>query len=189
MLKFRTLTDAFLRRGHRVAAAKMPLALLFKSFQLLLMVMISATAASAQFDRAKDEPLRDVRKYYEEVLRYAEQGNRDSAKASLYSLLEDDKALDTLIEFTKDVPGQLNDGGLREIADKAKVFLETAIIFRNVGGNLREKINRVGENYSSELSTFKDKHDDFERRFAEFNEALLRATGAIKKACPGCWNN
>ena len=159
--------------------------MLLKSFQALLLVAACAAPASAQFDRAKDS-LRDVKSNYEQAVRSAESNDRDGATRSLAEVT---KALGAMIDASRDVPSQLNDGELSALGTKAKYFLEAAILFRNVTATLSEKVGRVGESYSSELSTFKDKYGEFDRTYNDFNGSILRAAGALRRACPGCLNN
>lgn len=158
--------------------------MLSKSFQLLLLVVISATAVSAQIDRARADPYADFTRYFNDTVKYAEQQNRDGA---LQSSDEMAKALNAMFDFSKDVPGRLNDGNLRELGSQAQEFLDAIQNFRNKGSNLQDKLKKTGESYSSEVSDLKSSYETLKDKFNVIWGNLQLAGKALKAArMQGC---
>jgi hypothetical protein len=160
-----------------------------------LLVFLLGVAASAQFDRVKADPLKDIRTNVEATVRALEASTPDRDKAT-EALLQVAKALTFSKEVTRDVPGWLNEGGLSNEASRVKEFVDVMQSLQDRAAYLQDKAKRVGEGFSSELSSFKSAFSEFERKYADANEAMLRAAGrinkemaAMKRACPGCLNN
>lgn len=160
-----------------------------------ILVFLLGTAASAQFDRVKAEPLRDIRSNVEATVSALEASTPDRDRAT-QTLLQVAKSLAFSTEATKDVPGWLNEGGLSNEATKVREFFDAIRSLQERAAYLHDKVKRVGESFSSELSSFKSAFSDFERKYGEANEAMLRAAGrinkemaAMKRACPACLTN
>jgi len=158
--------------------------MLSKSFQLLLLVALAATAATAQIDRARADPYADFTRYFNDTVKYAEQKDRDNAlKAS------DDmaRALNAMFDFSKDAPSNLKDGNLRDLGDQAQAFLDAIQAFRNDGSRLQDKLKRTQEDFSSELSSLKGSYDKVKEKFNTIWGNLQLAGKALKAACmQGC---
>lgn len=158
--------------------------MLSKSFQLLLLVALTATAASAQIDRARADPYADFTRYFNDMVKYAEQKDRDAALRSSDDMA---RALNAMFDFSKDAPGRLNDGNLRDLGSQAQAFLDSISDFRNRGSYLQDKLKRTGEDYSSELSNIKSSYENLKEKFNVIWGNLQLAGRALKAACmQGC---
>lgn len=158
--------------------------MIVKALQLLLLVAITAITASAQIDRARADPYADFTRYFNDTVRYAESKDRDSALNASNDMA---KALNAMFDFSKDAPGQLNDGGLRELGSQAQSFLDAIQDFRNRGSSLQDKLKRTGEDYSSEVSNLKSSYDTLKDKFNVIWGNLQLAGRALKAACmQGC---
>ena len=158
--------------------------MLLKSFQLLMLVAVTATAASAQIDRARADPYSDFTRYFNDTVKYAEQKDRDGALQASDDMA---KALNAMFDFSKDAPGNLKDGNLRELGDQAQAFLDAIQDFRNDGSRLQDKLKRTQEDYSSELSSLKSSYDKLKDKFNIIWGNLQLAGKALKAACmQGC---
>jgi hypothetical protein len=159
-----------------------------------LLILLGA-GTSAQFDRMKAEPLQQIRRNVEATVKALESSTADRDGAT-EALLQVAKSITFSLEVTRDVPGWLNDGGLPNEAAKVKDLLDALGSLRDRGVSLHDKVKRVGESFSSELSSYKSAFSDVERRYADANEAMLRAAGrinkelaAMRRACPACLTN
>lgn len=149
-----------------------------------MLVVSTATVGSAQIDRARDAPYADFTRYFNDTIKYAEQQNRDGA---LQSSNEMAKALNVMFDFSKDAPGRLNDGSLRELGSQAQEFLDAIQNFRNKGSNLQDKLKRTGESYSSEVSDLKSSYETLKEKFNVIWGNLQLAGRALKSVCmQGC---
>src|SRR5262245_25647018 len=117
--------------------------------QVVLAITVLATTVFAQIDRARDAPYADFIRYHNDVVKYAEQKDRDGALKASADLR---KGLGAMFGFSQDVPKYLNDGNLRELASQAQSFLDTMKDYSGKLNSLEEKLKRTGEDYSSELS-------------------------------------
>jgi len=158
---------------------------------LLLLVVGVATSASAQIDRARDAPFGDFTSYFNTTVKYAEEKNRDAALNASNDMA---KALNAIFDFSKDAPGRLNDGNLRELGSQAQAFLDAISDFRNRGSYLQDKLKRTGEDYSSELSYLKSSYNALKEKFNVLwgnlqtkGLELSKQYAALKAACMvGC---
>ena len=154
-----------------------------KSVGAFLMVMAFGSSLIAQVDRARDEPHRDLKKYYEETVKYVEQGNRDAARQSIADLTKTARAI---LQLSEDVPSRLNDGNLRDLASKAQQFVESDKKLIERLQQLYAKVEKVGESMSSELSSMKSEYETFTNKFNELWADLQRAGAALKASCAAC---
>lgn len=159
------------------------LRLLSKWFVLLPLAALSASAVSAQIDRARAEPYSDLINYYNDTVKNAESKDRDSALKSADDMR---KALGAVFAFSQDAPNRLNDGNLRDLASQAQAFVDATKDLSGRLQNLQEKLQRTGEDYSSELSSLKSSYDNFKDKFNVIWENLQRAGKALKAACMNC---
>lgn len=158
--------------------------MLSKSFQLLLLMAISATPVSAQIDRARAEPYADYSRYFSETVKYAEQKDRDGALQASDNLR---KAFGAMFGFSQDVPSNLNAGNLRELGSQAQAFVDAMKDFSGKLQNLQDKLKKTGEDYSSELSSLKSSNDALKEKFNVIWGNLQLAGKALKAACmQGC---
>ncbi|HEX8843306.1 MAG TPA: hypothetical protein VF791_01490 [Pyrinomonadaceae bacterium] len=159
--------------------------MLRKSFQLLLLVAITATVASAQIDRARDAPFADLIRYFNDTVKYAEQKDRDSALQASNDMR---KALGAIFAFSQDAPGRLNDGNLRDLGSQAQAFVDATKDLSGRLESLQDKLKRTGEDYSSELSNLKSSYETFKDKFNVIWGNLQLAGRALKAACmSGCF--
>src|SRR5262249_51771673 len=114
------------------------------------------------FIRARAEPYSDLTKYYNDMVKYAESKDRDSALKSADDMR---KALGAVFGFSQDAPSRLTDGNLRDLAGRAQTFVDATKDLSGRLQNLQEKLKRTGEDYSSELSSLKDSYGNFKEKF------------------------
>jgi hypothetical protein len=158
--------------------------MLTKFFGVLLLLAVTALTASAQLDQARGGPYGDFTSKFNDMVRYAEQKDRDAALSASDEMA---RALNSMFDYSKDVPGRLNDGGLRELASQAQAFMDSIQEFRNRGSALQDKLKRTGEDYSSELSNIKSAMDSLKEKFNTIWGNLQLAGRALKAACSsGC---
>jgi|KBSSwiStaDraftv2_1062776.scaffolds.fasta_scaffold236823_2 hypothetical protein len=153
------------------------------SLGVLIVALGLASPLHAQIDRARDEPHRDLKKYYDETVKNVESNNRDAARQSIADLT---KAARAIQDFSKDAPGKLSDGNLRDLASKAKDFVDSNQRLIERLQQLYDKVGKVGESPSSELSSMKSEYDNFLSKFNDVWADLQRAGAALKAACAAC---
>jgi deoxyribodipyrimidine photolyase len=152
---------------------------------LLLALTSIPLSVSAQIDRARGEVYADFTRYYNEMVKYAEDEKRDEALKSSDDMA---KALQGMFDVSKDAPSRLNDAGLRDLGSQAQAFLDAIQSFRNRGSNFQDKLKRVGESYSSELSDLKSAFDKLRETFNVLWGNLQRAGQGVKAVCErGCF--
>ena len=158
--------------------------MLTKIFTLLILLAVTTLTASAQIDKARATSQNDFKTKFDEMVRYAEQKDRDAA---LRSSDEMARLLQTMFDYAKDVPGRLNDGGLRDLGSQAQAFVDSILEFRNRASALQDKLKRTGEDYSSELSNIKSALDNMRDKVNTIWLNLNLAGRGLKAACELVW--
>lgn len=150
---------------------------------LAVAILVAPSQGFAQLDKARQDPISGLRRNYEETVRYARDKNRTDAVKYLF-LFED--ALFKIRDLTRDVPSQLNNGGLPALGQKARELLIAYADLERADSQLRTKLERVNESYDSELSSFTTLYNDFLKKFNEVWEVFIRAGAAFKAVCSDC---
>ena len=148
-----------------------------------LVIVVAPCQLFAQIDRARQDPISELRRNFEETVRYARDKNRTDAIKYLFLF---ENALFKIRDLTREVPAQLNNGGLPALGQKARELLILQADLERADSQLRTKLERVNESYDSELSAFTTVYNDFLKKFNEVWEAFLRAGAAFKAVCAEC---
>jgi hypothetical protein len=143
-----------------------------------------AAPVSAQIDRARADPYSDFIRYFNETGKYADARDRDNALKASDDLR---KALGAMFGFSQDAPSRLNEGNLRDLGSQAQAFVDAMKDFSGRLQNLQDKLKRITEDYSSELSSLRSSFDNLKEKFNLIWGNLQLAGKALKAACmQGC---
>jgi hypothetical protein len=156
----------------------------WRSLHVLLLITVPASAAFAQIDRARDAPYADFIRYHNDVVKYAEGKDRTSAVTAIADLR---RAFGAVFGFSQDVPRHLSDGNLRDLSSQAQAFVDALKDYSGKLQSLEDRLKRIDESYSSELSSLNSSRDNVREKFNVIWESLQRAGKAVKASCmSGC---
>lgn len=139
--------------------------------------LIGNAPAVGQLDRARDAPYSDWKRSYEETLRYAGDNNRDKAFEWASNHQEHSKAL---LTFSADAREQVGNGNLRDLQSRAQAFVSALGSHRERTAQLGDRVKRVSDSFSSELSSFRGSWDEANRRFNDAWTDFQRSGAALK---------
>jgi len=144
-------------------------------------VVLLPRAVGAQFDRALDGPMDQIKRHYEDIARAG--GNRDGE--TLYKLMPafvDDT--DAILQFHDVAVTALRDGGTLTVgfADRAVRFRDSVSTLRRRAQELLVKLGTRGEDFSSAYSSLRDAWSDYTTKAEEIRRSLYTLGPALKLA-------
>ena len=148
----------------------------------VLLGALSSVPLFGQIDRAHGDIYNNFKGKFATAFKYAEDGEQ---KKAIGMFLEMAKDMDELLGYCRDVPDKLNDGNMRDLAAKTKLFRdELDKKFRELLKKLVEKLNYTTADYRSELSDLRSQYSVVNADFQEVWSDFLRLGRVLKTTCP-----
>lgn len=151
----------------------------------LLITLTHLSPAKAQIDRMfNGGPFTDFVKYSDELIKYAEDEERD--KAILASEDLDKRAMQGIQKLVYGLDDKLERGGLTKLAESVNEFYASLMQLSGPRAALHQKLMSVGQSYSSELSRFVSARNKVIENSKKLTEALEKTKQTLRLACTNC---